>query len=71
MTKRSMWCEFDKDTRKYIKKRDNDRCIICGNKKTLQIMHVFLSRAHGGKGSKENGCLGDRKSTRLNSSHRL
>ena len=58
MTKRSMWCEFDKDTRKYIKKRDNDRCIICGNKGALQIMHVFLSRAHGGKGSKENGCLG-------------
>ena len=53
MTKRSMWCEFDKDTRKYIKKRDNDRCIICGNKGALQIMHVFLSRAHEEKAVKK------------------
>lgn len=58
MSKRSNWCEFDKETRKYIKKRDKEQCIICHNKNGLQIMHIFLSRAMGGKGCKENGCLG-------------
>lgn len=58
MSIRSNWCEFDKETRKYIKKRDNNRCVICGSKGALQIMHIFLNRSHGGKGSKENGCLG-------------
>ena len=58
MSVRSNWCEFDKETRKYIKKRDQDKCVICGNKGALQIMHIFLNRSHGGKGSKENGCLG-------------
>lgn len=58
MSKRSNWCEFDKETRKYIKKRDNNKCVICNNKGALQIMHIFVNRSHGGKGSKENGCLG-------------
>lgn len=58
MSKRSSWCEYDKETRKYIKKRDNNKCVICGNKGALQIMHVFMSRAKGGKGCKENGALG-------------
>lgn len=58
MSIRSNWVEYDKDTRKYIKKRDNERCIICQKKGALQIMHIFLSRAKGGKGCKENGCLG-------------
>jgi hypothetical protein len=58
MSKRSQWCEFDKETRKYIKKRDKDQCVICGEKGALQIMHIFLNRSHGGKGCKENGCLG-------------
>lgn len=58
MSIRSSWCEFDKETRKYIKKRDNNKCVICGSKGALQIMHIFLNRSHGGKGSKENGCLG-------------
>lgn len=58
MSKRSTWCDFDKDTRKYIKKRDNERCVVCGRGGALQIMHIFLSRAHGGKGDKRNGCLG-------------
>lgn len=57
MTKRSQWCEFDKDTRKYINKRDNNKCLICNNKGALQIAHIFLSRAHGGRGVKENGVL--------------
>ena len=58
MSKRSNFTEFDKETRKYIKKRDKDKCVICGAKGGLQIMHIFLSRAKGGKGCKENGCLG-------------
>lgn len=61
MSKRSQWCEFDRETRKYIKKRDNNECVICGSKNNLQIMHIFLSRAKGGKGCKENGCLGCEK----------
>lgn len=58
MSKRSQWCEFDKETRKYIKKRDKEQCVICGAKGALQIMHIFVNRSHGGKGCKENGCLG-------------
>lgn len=57
MTKRSQWCEFDKETRKEIKKRDKDRCIICGSTGALQIAHIWVSRAHGGKGCKENGVI--------------
>lgn len=58
MSKRSQWVEFDKETRKYIKHRDNEECVICHKKGGLQIMHIFLSRAKSGKGCKENGCLG-------------
>ena len=58
MSVRSNWCEFDKEARKYIKKRDNNECIICHSKGALQIMHIFVSRAKGGKGCKENGALG-------------
>ncbi len=65
MSIRSNWCEFDKETRKYIKKRDNNKCVICSNKGALQIMHIFLNRSHGGKGSKENGCLGCVKCHRI------
>lgn len=57
MSIRSNWCEYDKDTRKYIKKRDKEKCINCGAKGGLQIAHIFLSRAKGGKGCKENGVL--------------
>lgn len=57
MTKRSQWCEFDKETRKIIKKRDKEVCIYCGRKGALQIAHIFLSRAFGGRGCKENGVL--------------
>lgn len=65
MTKRSKWCEYDKDTRKEIKKRDNNRCIICGSTGALQIMHIFINRAHGGRGCKENGVLGCIKCHRI------
>ena len=58
MSIRTQWTDFDKETRKYIKKRDNNQCVICHSKGALQIMHIFLSRGQGGKGCKENGCLG-------------
>ena len=57
-SKRSQWCEFDKDERKYIKKRDKEQCYICGAKGALQIMHIFVNRSHGGKGERRNGVLG-------------
>lgn len=57
-SKRSQWSEFDKDERKYIKKRDKERCVICGASGALQIMHIFVNRANGGKGERRNGCLG-------------
>lgn len=54
MTKRSQWCDIDKETRREVLDRDNNRCIICGSKKPLTIAHIFLNRAKGGKGCKEN-----------------
>ena len=57
-SKRSQWTEFDKDERKYIKKRDKEQCCLCGAKGALQIMHIFVNRAHGGKGERRNGVLG-------------
>ena len=47
---RKDWTEYDRETRKYIKKRDNNQCILCNSKNNLQIMHIWLNRAHGGKG---------------------
>ena len=58
MSSRSKACEFDEKTRLYIKRRDHNKCVICGNKNNLQIMHIFINRSHGGLGVKENGCLG-------------
>lgn len=58
MSIRTNWTDYDKETRKYIKKRDKNECVICHSKGALQIMHIFLSRAKGGKGCKENGVLG-------------
>ena len=53
MSNRSVWCDVDKETRKYILKRDK-KCIFCDNKKPLTMAHIFISRAKGGKGCKEN-----------------
>lgn len=66
MSKRSQWTDFDKETKKYIKKRDGGRCVICGKVGATQCMHVFLSRAHGGKGCKENGASGCPACHRIN-----
>lgn len=53
MSKRSQWCDVSKELRRYIIERDKG-CIICGAKKPLTMAHIFLSRAKGGKGCKEN-----------------
>lgn len=55
---RKDWCEYDRETRKYIKKRDENKCYLCGSTGSLQIMHIWINRSHGGKGCKENGVLG-------------
>ena len=57
MSLRTKWTDYDKETRKYIKKRDENKCLICKSKGGLQIAHIFLSRAQGGRGCKENGVL--------------
>ena len=57
MSIRTNWTDYDKETRKYIKKRDNNERLICNYKGALQIAHIFLSRAQGGRGCKENGVL--------------
>jgi hypothetical protein len=54
MSIRTQWTDVSKETRKYIKKRDGNKCIICNNKGAITMAHVFVSRAKGGKGSKEN-----------------
>lgn len=66
MSKRSKWTDFDKETKKYIKKRDGGRCVICHKVGATQCMHVFLSRAKGGRGCKENGASGCPECHRIN-----
>ena len=63
---RTKWTDFDKETKRYIKKRDGGKCVICGKVGATQCMHVFLSRAHGGKGCKENGASGCPECHRIN-----
>ena len=54
---RKQWCEFSKEERMIIYDRDFCSCIYCGGSFYLGVAHVFISRAHGGKGCKENGVL--------------
>lgn len=53
MSARKQFTDIDKKTREYIRERDK-HCIICYSRYNLQIAHIFVSRAHGGKGCKEN-----------------
>lgn len=55
--KRKDWCEFSRHERELIKERDSCRCVFCGSPYNLQIAHIFISRAHGGKGCKKNGVI--------------
>lgn len=52
--KRTKWTGISGYTRKCVLVRDKNRCIICGSNSYLTLAHVFISRAHGGKGSKDN-----------------
>lgn len=54
MSIRSKWTDVTKEERKKILIRDNKQCIYCGNKKTLTMAHIFLSRSKGGKGCMKN-----------------
>ena len=59
MGKRLNWTNFSDAERKYIKERDENRCILpyCTSFTQLGIAHVFKSRAKGGKGCRLNGVL--------------
>lgn len=65
MSKRSAWCEFSNDERKYMKKRENNRCAICHRTGALEAMHIFVSRAKGGHGVRTNGVMGCRLCHRI------
>lgn len=54
MSIRTQWTDVSKETKKYIKKRDSNKCFICNKKGAITMAHIFVSRAKGGKGSKEN-----------------
>lgn len=54
MNKRSKWSNIDNKTRQEVLLRDNNKCVLCGAKNDLTLAHIFLSRAHGGRGCKEN-----------------
>lgn len=51
--RRTTWTDISDKTRKYVLERDK-RCIICRSNYNLTLAHVFLSRAKGGRGSKDN-----------------
>lgn len=55
--KRKEWTEFSPEESRAIIERDNGRCVYCGSTFYLGKAHIFVSRAHGGKGCKENGVL--------------
>lgn len=65
MSKRSAWCEFSNEERKYMKKREDGRCVICHSSGALQAMHIFVSRAKGGRGVRTNGAMGCCKCHRI------
>ena len=50
---RSKWTSIDNETREYVLNRDK-KCLICGTHNYLTLVHVFVNRSHGGKGSKDN-----------------
>lgn len=65
MSKRSVWCEFSNEERKYMKKREGGKCVICHSSGALQAMHIFVSRAKGGRGVRTNGAMGCCKCHRI------
>lgn len=53
-SKRTKWCNVAPPTRNAILVRDGNKCILCGSSSYLTMAHIFVSRAKGGKGSKDN-----------------
>ena len=51
---RKQWTDIDQKTRKSVLDRDGHKCILCNSTYNLTLAHIFLSRAKGGKGCKEN-----------------
>ncbi len=50
--------DFSAKERQYIYRRDNGCCVVCGGRFRISIAHIFVSRAKGGFGVRENGvCL--------------
>lgn len=49
MSKRSKATDITPKVRKEVMERDKC-CVNCGSHSTLTIAHVYVSRAHGGKG---------------------
>lgn len=56
---RSQWSQFTQEERINIMTRDKGKCIMpnCNNTFGTGIAHVFLSKAQGGRGCKENGVV--------------
>jgi len=54
MSKRSKACDITPKVRQHVMERDGGRCINCGKTYMLTIAHVYVSRAHGGKGIPTN-----------------
>jgi hypothetical protein len=53
MSKRSKACDITPNIRQQVFNRDK-KCINCGSNHMLTIAHVYVSRAHGGKGVMNN-----------------
>jgi hypothetical protein len=55
-SKRSKACEFSRNERDEIYKRDKGKCIFCGSEYQLTYAHL-VPRSKSGRGIKENGAL--------------
>lgn len=52
-TKRAKKCDISKKVKDRVWERDNQRCIICGNRQAMPNSH-FIRRSQGGLGIEEN-----------------
>lgn len=53
-SKRTKAVDISQKVRQEVYARDNLRCISCRSPYNLQVAHIYLSRAKGGLGVKEN-----------------
>lgn len=54
MHKNTRITDISPRVKKAVWERDHRRCVVCGNTQAMPNAHVFVSRAHGGKGIEEN-----------------